>query len=141
MAVSFIMHILVLSSSDEISYLKPDEKIVHFSFRPTAKDIMTVYSKSPGLIAIQMPDSFIKNISSAIKMFLTMNNIKLIKGNLWGYRKDINPNFELKEVNEMISNMKQNEKDRKYIISQIEDKFNLSPELCSFLYDFYENQK
>lgn len=130
-----MFRIFVLSSIDEIDTLNRDEKIIHFSFRPTAKDIMNVYSKCPDLIAIQMPKSYSENMSSSIKLFLEMNKIKLIKGNLWGHRKDINPYFNLKEVVDQIIKMKENNMDKDYIVSNIYKKIGLSYEFCLFLYD------
>ena len=84
------MKIRVISSRNEILSLNPNEKIVHFAFRPSNKDIFLLVETCPKLEVIQLPKSYIRTVSRAIEMFLEMQKVHLIEGDVWGHRKDIN---------------------------------------------------
>jgi len=84
------MKIRVVSSRNEILSLNPNEKIVHFAFRPSNKDIFLLVETCPKLEVIQLPISYKRTISRAIEMFLEMQKVQLLEGDVWGHRKDIN---------------------------------------------------
>lgn len=84
------MKIRVVSSRNEILSLNPNEKIVHFAFRPSNKDIFLLVETCPKLEVIQLPISYKRTISKAIEMFLEMQKVQLLEGDVWGHRKDIN---------------------------------------------------
>ena len=90
------MKIRVVSSKEEIDTLKLNEEIVHLAFRPSNKDIFKLIMKCPEIKAIHIPSSYKKTISSSAQMYLSMQNIALLEGDVWGHRKDIN---EYSEVN------------------------------------------
>ncbi|NIA02958.1 MAG: DUF1699 family protein [Nitrospirae bacterium] len=89
------MKIRVVSSKDEIDALDKKEEMIHLAFRPSNKDIMILINKCPKLKAIHVAGSFMKTISESTKMFLTMQNIGLLEGDVWGHRKDINEYYEI----------------------------------------------
>lgn len=89
------MKIRVVSSKDEIAQLDEDEKLVHLAFRPSEKDIFTLVQRCQDLQAIQIASSYMRSVSSSTKMFLSMQNIALLQGDLWGHRKDKYEYFEL----------------------------------------------
>lgn len=130
------MRIFVLSSSEDLNFLSSDEKIIHFSYRPTGNDIVTAFSKSSSLVAIQMPVSYSKNMASFIHTFLAMNHIRLIEGTLWGHRKDIYPYYDLKEAAELVRTLKSKNISEKDAVLKIEKSTGLSPAMSSFLYEF-----
>lgn len=84
------MKIRVISSRDEIGSLTPNEKIVHLSFRPSNVDFLNLMQRCPRLRAVQIPPSYRKTMSNAIRGFLSMQGIELLEGDIWGHRKDIN---------------------------------------------------
>lgn len=84
------MKIRVISSRNEILSLNPNEKVVHFAFRPSNKDIFLLVETCPKLEVIQLPKSYIRTVSRAIEMFLEMQKVQFIEGDVWGHRKDIN---------------------------------------------------
>ena len=90
------MKIRVVSLKDEITSLNSDEQIVHLAFRPSDKDIFALVKTCPGIKAIHIPGSYEKTVSKSIKMFLEIQNIKLLVGDVWGHRKDINEYYEIK---------------------------------------------
>ncbi|MDL5502672.1 MAG: DUF1699 family protein, partial [Candidatus Methanoperedens sp.] len=65
------------------------EENVHFCFRPSEKNIFELVGKTPKLKRIQLPSSYQKTISNTTKTLLKMKNIKLIIGDIWGHRTDI----------------------------------------------------
>ena len=91
------MKIRVVSSKAEIPDLNPNERIVHLAFRPSNVDFLTLMKRCPRLRAIQVPPSYHKTMSKAIKVFLEMQGIDLLEGDVWGHRKDIDEYFMVDE--------------------------------------------
>jgi hypothetical protein len=89
------MKIRVVSSREEISNLNPNEKVIHLAFRPSNKDIFSLVQTCPKVEVIQIPSSYRRTVSKSIEMFLEMQNIKLIEGDVWGHRKDINEYYSV----------------------------------------------
>ena len=128
------MKIRVVSSKDEISTLDPDEEIVHLAFRPSNKDIFTLVNTCPRLKALHIPGSYKKTVSRSIGMFLEMQNIQLMEGDVWGHRKDINEYYEIKaSIMDMISDLKKEGVPEKNIHKKMTKETRLSPDLISFL--------
>ncbi|MDQ1254000.1 MAG: hypothetical protein QG646_3214 [Euryarchaeota archaeon] len=84
------MKIRVVSSREEIITLNPNERIVHLAFRPSNKDIFGLVETCPKVEVIQLPQSYKRTVSKSIDIFLEMQRIKLIEGDVWGHRKDLN---------------------------------------------------
>ena len=89
------MKIRVVSSRNEIHSLNSNEKVVHFAFRPSNKDVFLLVETCPKLEIIQLPKSYKRTLSRAIEMFLEMKKIQLLEGDVWGHRKDINEYYSL----------------------------------------------
>ncbi len=83
------MKIRVVSSRNEIGTLRPNEKIVHLAFRASNVDFLNLLKNCPRLQVVQIPHSYMKTASNAIKGFLDMQGVKLLEGDVWGHRKDI----------------------------------------------------
>ncbi|WNY28011.1 hypothetical protein MmiEs2_01910 [Methanimicrococcus stummii] len=127
------MKIRIISSKDEIGTLKSGDKIVHLAFRPSNKDIMTLISLCPSVKAIHIPSSYKKTLSESIQMFLAMQNIALLEGDVWGHRKDINEYFEIsKEMINTINELKENNVSEEDIISHLRDT-KLSADLIRYI--------
>lgn len=90
------MRIKIVSNQDEIAEVN-GEIALHLAFRPSNKNIFALVENNEGVKAIQLPKSYMRTISASIKMFLEMQKIKLIEGDVWGHRKDINSYFEISE--------------------------------------------
>jgi hypothetical protein len=102
------MKIRVVSSREEIFTLNPNEKIVHLAFRPSNKDIFGLVETCPKIEAILIPKSYMNTVSESMKMFLEMQRIQLIEGDVWGHRKDINEYYTISStVLEKINSYKQ----------------------------------
>lgn len=101
------MKIRVVSSRDEIISLNPNERVVHLAFRPSNKDIFLLVETCPRLEVIQLPKSYKRTVSKSIEMFLDMQKVQLIEGDVWGHRKDINEYYNVSSsVIEKIKEMK-----------------------------------
>ncbi|MBN1133371.1 MAG: DUF1699 family protein [Methanosarcinaceae archaeon] len=99
------MKIRVVSSREEMPNLDKNEKVIHLAFRPSNKDIFTLIQRCPMVEVIQLPSSYRRTVSKSIEMFLDMQNIKLIEGDVWGHRKDINEYYSVS--NDIIVNIKE----------------------------------
>jgi hypothetical protein len=99
------MKMRVVSSRSEISDLLPNEKMIHLAFRPSNVDLLDLVKKCPRLRAVQVPSSYRKTMSKAIKGFLEMQGIQLLEGDVWGHRKDLDEYVTVQDetVNEIKS--------------------------------------
>jgi hypothetical protein len=128
------MKIRVVSSRDEIFTLNPNERVVHMAFRPSNKDIFGLIETCPKVEVIQLPKSYMSTVSKSILMFLGMQRIKLIEGDVWGHRKDINEYYSIpSSVVEKIRMMKNEGKSTEDIESKISRERKLSPEMVAYI--------
>lgn len=82
-------NIYVIGGENDL-YLVPEfVRRVHVTFRPTGKFVIKLMMKCKGLDVIQMPQSYCDNISISSKLILDKERINVIKGDVWGHRKDI----------------------------------------------------
>ncbi len=91
------MKLRVVSSKKEIPELNPNERIIHLAFRASNVDFLTLMKRCPRLRAIQVPPSYRRTISQAIQVFLDMQGISLLEGDVWGHRKDIDEYYVVSE--------------------------------------------
>ncbi|MGB9930038.1 MAG: DUF1699 family protein [Methanosarcina sp.] len=128
------MKIRVVSSKEEIDTLKLDEEIIHLAFRPSNKDIFKLILKCPELKAIHIPSSYKRTISSSAHMYLAMQNIALLEGDVWGHRKDINEYSEVAQhVFDRIKQLKQEGLSDEDTIERLVRETRLSPDFVSFI--------
>jgi DNA topoisomerase IB len=127
------MRIRVVSSKEEIESLSK-EKIIHIAFRPSNKDIFTLVQKCSDVKAIQIPPSYLKTISDSTKMFLELQDISLLEGDVWGHRKDINEYYEINpEVFDSIEQLKEQGLSEADVFNRMERDSGLSKDLLKFL--------
>ncbi|WP_292387301.1 DUF1699 family protein [Methanosarcina sp. UBA5] len=128
------MKIRVVSSREEIFTLNPNERIVHLAFRPSNKDILALVETCPKLEVIQVPKSYRRTISKSIEMFLQMQRIQLIEGDVWGHRKDINEYYTVPTlVIEKIKELKSEGTPAERIEEKISRENKLNPEMVSYI--------
>jgi hypothetical protein len=73
---------IVLSNGDEIPELDADTTFVHFSFRPTVKQICCLLDTCPRLKKIQAPTHVLYALSDSAHSALKFRNIELICGTI-----------------------------------------------------------
>lgn len=128
------MRIRIVSSKEEINSLGPSEKIIHLAFRPSNKDIFSLVEACPNVKAIHVPSSYIKTVSNSTKIFLDMQGIALLEGDVWGHRKDINEYSEIKqEVFDRIQELKSKGLAEPAILDRLGRETRLSKDLLRFL--------
>ena len=128
------MKIRVVSSKEEINTLGTDEEIVHLAFRPSNTDIFSLIMKCPNVKALHIPSSYKRTISKSAKMYLEMQGIELLEGDVWGHRKDINEYSEVsKNVFNKIEDFRAEGLDEDIIIDKMVKETRLSPDFIEFL--------
>jgi len=128
------MKIRVVSSREEIFTLNPNERIVHLAFRPSNKDMFGLVETCPKIEVIQLPKSYMGTVSKSIQMFLEMQRIQLIEGDVWGHRKDINEYYTIpSSVIEKIKEMKIEGKSAEDIEAKISRESKLNPGMVAYI--------
>jgi hypothetical protein len=128
------MKVRVVSSREEISTLNPNEHILHLAFRPSNKDIFGLVEACPKIDVIQLPKSYMATVSKSIELFLQMQRIKLIEGDVWGHRKDLNDYYAVpSSVLEKINEMKLDGKSSENIGEEISRKSKLNPGMVAYI--------
>ncbi len=128
------MKIRGVSSRNEILSLNPNEKVVHLAFRPSNKDVFLLVETCPKLEVIQLPISYRRTVSRAIEMFLEMQKVELIEGDVWGHRKDINEYYTISPaVISKIRSMKAEGIPVEKIAEKLTQESKLSPKMVSYI--------
>ncbi|WP_410510343.1 DUF1699 family protein [Methanosarcina hadiensis] len=126
--------IRVVSSREEISKLNPNERLVHLAFRPSNKDIFSLVENCPRIEVIQLPRSYMATVSKSIEMFLEMQRIQLLEGEVWGHRKDINDYYSIPtSVIEDIKEMKTEGKATEEIQHAVAKENRLNPVMVAYI--------
>ena len=92
------MRLRVVSERTEIPNLNMNEKMVHLAFRASNVDFLSLMQRCPRLRMIQVPPSYMKTMSNAIQVFLEMQGIELLQGDVWGHRKDLDEYFTVEDA-------------------------------------------
>ena len=128
------MKIRVVSSREEIFTLNPNERVVHLAFRPSNKDIFGLVETCPKIEVIQLPKSYMATVSKSIEMFLEMQRIQLIEGDVWGHRKDLNEYYTVPSyVVEIIKEMKLEGKSNEDIEKEVSRRNKINPEMIGYI--------
>ena len=128
------MKIRVVSSKEEINTLSPNEEIVHLAFRPSNTDIFSLIMKCPQVKALHIPSSYKRTISNSAKMYLKMQGIELLEGDVWGHRKDINEYSEVSQnVYDRIKQYRLDGMQEDDITDKMVRETRLSPDFISVL--------
>jgi hypothetical protein len=128
------MKLRVISSKNEIANLEANEKMVHLAFRASNVDYLNLMQRCPKLKMIQTPSSYRKTMSNAIQVFLEMQGIELLEGDVWGHRKDLDDYFSidestLKEIREMASRGLSSDQ----MAAEIQKRARLGPDLVKYI--------
>jgi len=128
------MKLRVVSSKEEIEILNENEEFIHLAFRPSNKDIFKLIIRCPNVKAIHIPGSYKKSISSSAQMYLSMQGIALIEGDVWGHRKDINEYSEVSpHVFDRIKELQSEGFSQQDIVDKIIKETRLSSDFLNFI--------
>jgi hypothetical protein len=128
------MKIRVVSSKDEIFTLSPNERVVHLAFRPSNKDIFGLVETCPKVEVVQLPQSYRRTVSKSIEMFLEMQRVQLLEGDVWGHRKDITEYYSVpSSVIERITEMKNEGKSTDDIKKEVSRRTKTNPDMIGYI--------
>ncbi len=128
------MKIRVISSKEEINSVSDNEEMIHLAFRPSNTDVFTLITNCPNMKALHIPPSYLKTISKSTKMFLEMQDIALIEGDVWGHRKDIDEYSEISQsVYERIDQYRNDGMSDEDIVEKMQREVHMSTDLISFI--------
>jgi hypothetical protein len=128
------MRLRVISARNEIPNLNPNEKTVHLAFRASNVDFLNLMQKCPRLRMIQVPPSYYKTMSSAIQVFLDMQGIEMLQGDVWGHRKDLDEYFTVEDATlAEIRSLAASGATMDDVTDQIQKKARISPELIKYI--------
>ena len=128
------MKIRIISSREEINSIRPNEKAVHLAFRASNVDFLNLLQNAPRLQMIQVPPSYLKTMSKAIDVFLDMQGVKLLEGDVWGHRKDIDEYFTVEDATiEEIRSHADSGTTLDGATNQIQKKAKIGPDLIKFI--------
>jgi hypothetical protein len=128
------MRLRVVSGKSEIPNLNPNEKMVHLAFRASNVDFLDLMQRCPRLRTIQVPHSYQKTMSYAIQVFLEMQGIELLEGDVWGHRKDLDEYFTVDEATiEEIRTLAASGASAEDVANQIRKKAKLGADLIKYI--------
>jgi hypothetical protein len=128
------MRLRVVSSKKEITDLNRNEQVVHLAFRASNMDIMNLVQTCPRLKAVQIPPSYHQTMSKAAQQFLEFQGVELLRGDVWGHRKDIDEYYTVNEkVTGRISNLIEDGTSIDNTVKQVQRETKLSEDLIRYL--------
>ena len=129
-----MMRLRVVSARNEIPNLNPNEKMVHLAFRASNVDFLNLMQRCPRLRMVQVPPSYRKTMSNAIQVFLDMQGIELLEGDVWGHRKDLDEYFTVEEAAlEEIRSLAASGASMEDVADKMQKKARLGPDLVKYI--------
>src|SRR5512137_474858 len=128
------MRLRVVSARNEITNLNPNEKMIHLAFRASNVDLLNLMQRCPRLRMIQVPPSYKKTMSNAIQVFLDMQGIELLEGDVWGHRKDLDEYFTVEDSTmEEIRSLSASGANMDDVAEQMQKKARLGSDLVKYI--------
>jgi hypothetical protein len=128
------MKIRIVSKRDEIESIDSREKVVHLAFRPSNKDVFKLVKRCKNIEVIQIPASYRRTVSESIEIFLEMQGIALIEGDVWGHRKDINEYYTISpELLEKIKRLRNSGMSDDDISEKLSKEGKLNREMLNYI--------
>ena len=124
----------VVSARSEIPNLNQNEKMIHLAFRASNIDYLKLLQRCPRLRMIQVPPSYMRTMSNAINEFMDMQGIELLKGDVWGHRKDLDEYFTIEDatLNE-IRSLAAKGASMNYVAAQVQKKARIGVDLIKYI--------
>lgn len=128
------MRLRVVSARNEIPNLNPNEKMIHLAFRASNVDFLNLMQRCPRMRMIQVPPSYKKTMSNAIQVFLDMQGIELLEGDVWGHRKDLDEYFTVEDATmEEIRSLSASGANMGDVAEQMQKKARLGSDLVKYI--------
>ncbi len=108
--------------------------MVHLAFRASNVDFLNLMQRCPRLRTIQVPHSYQKTMSDAIQVFLEMQGIELLEGDVWGHRKDLDEYYTVDEATiKEIRTLAASGASAEDMANQIQKKAKLGADLIKYI--------
>ncbi len=128
------MKLRVVSSKKEIIDLNRNEQLVHLAFRASNMDVMNLVQSCPRLRAVQIPPSYHETMSKAAQQFLEIQGVQLLRGDVWGHRKDIDEYYAIGEkIVGRISNLMTEGNSIEETVKKLQRETKLSEDLIRYI--------
>ncbi len=128
------MKLRVVSSRNDIENLNRNEQMVHLAFRAANTDVFKLIQNCPRIRMVQVPASYRRTLSKASEMFLTIQGVELVEGDVWGHRRDIDEYYDIDDgVMKRIDRLQASGASTSDIASAISRETKLSRELVAYL--------
>ena len=128
------MKLRVVSSKREITDLNRNEQLVHLAFRASNMDVMNLVQSCPRLRAVQIPPSYHETMSKAAQQFLEIQGVQLLRGDVWGHRKDIDEYYAIGEkIVNRISNLMSEGNSIEETVKRLQRETKLSEDLIRYI--------
>ena len=128
------MKLRIVSSRNDIDNLSRNEQMVHLAFRAANTDVFKLIQNCPRIRMVQVPASYRRTLSKASEMFLTIQGVELVEGDVWGHRRDIDEYYNIDDqVMKRIDRLQASGASTSDIASAISRETKLSRELVSYL--------
>jgi hypothetical protein len=129
-----MLRLRVVSSKKDIDMLNRNEQMVHLAFGTSNADIFRLLQNCPKIRAVQVPAQYRKTLPRAGEMFLVIQGIELIEGDIWGSRKDVQEYCSINdEVIDRIEQLRSTGLGVNEIAGAVSKEAQLSPELIKYL--------
>jgi len=129
------MKLRVVSSKKEITSLNRNEQLVHLAFRASNIDVMNLVQSCPRLRAVQIPPSYHETMSKAAQQFLDIQGVQLLRGDVWGHRKDIDEYYAVGEnIVDRISNLMAEGNSIEGTVMKLQRETRLSGDLIRYIF-------
>ena len=129
-----MLKLRIVSSKNEIDMLSRNEQLVHLAFSASNADIFRLLQNCPRIRAIQVPAPYRKTLSKAGEMFLVMQGIELIEGDVRGNRKVLQEYCNINdEVIGRIEQLRSTGLDPSEIVRTVSGEVQLSPEMIKYV--------
>ena len=104
------------------------------AFRASNVDFLNLMQRCPRLRLIQVPTSYMKTMSDAMKVFMDMQGVELLQGDVWGHRKDLDEYFTVEDatLNE-IRSLASSGANMDDVTTQIQKTARIGPELIKYI--------
>ena len=128
------MKLRVVSSKKEIIDLNRNEQLVHLAFRASNMDVMNLVQSCPRLRAVQIPPSYHETMSKAAQQFLEIQGVQLLRGDVWGHRKDIDEYYAIGEkIVNRISSLMSEGNSIEETVKKLQRETKLSEDLVRYI--------
>jgi hypothetical protein len=88
----------------------------------------------PKIEVVQLPKSYMATVSKSIEMFLEMQKIQLIEGDVWGHRKDLYEYYIIpSSVFDKIREMKIEGKSAEDIEKEVSRRNKMNPGMIAYI--------